>query len=75
MKDNKSHFCVQLIRALFTRLSGKKAIDFPEPLPIKSYGTVSLDESSLLLDAVAQLYPGDGIFSQFPQRMENYDQA
>ncbi len=56
-------------------MSGKKPIDFPEPLPILGYGKVSLDHVVSLRDALPELYPGDGILSEFPERMENYDQA
>lgn len=66
---------MQLIRDLFTEMSGRDPIDFPEPLPIKAYGSVSLDDYVPLLEALPQLYPGDGIASALPERMENYDQA
>lgn len=50
-------------------------MDFPKPLPILSYGKVSLDKALSMRDALAQLHPGDGIVSDVPQRMENYNQA
>lgn len=66
---------LQLIQELFSKASGQSPIDFPEPLPIKAYGKVALDQSVPLLAATAALYPGDGIVSDKPERMENYDQA
>ena len=38
-------------------------------------GGVNLPDSVPLLDALPQLYPGDAIISEKPERMENYDQA
>jgi hypothetical protein len=66
---------MQLIRDLFRKASGVEPIDFPEPLPISAYGRVSLQDSLSLLKALPQLYSGDGIISEKPQRMENYDQS
>ena len=66
---------MQLIRDLFAKASGVKPIDFPKPLPLQGYGRVNLPDSVPLLDALPQLYPGDGIISEKPERMENYDQA
>ena len=66
---------LQLIRDLFTKMSGKAPIDFPKPLPLIGYGKVSLGDSISLMDALPELYPGDGIVSEKPERMENYDQA
>lgn len=66
---------LQLIRDLFIEMSGQDPIEFPEPLPIKAYGSVRLNDFVPLLDALPQLYPGEGIASAAPERMENYDQA
>ena len=66
---------MQLIRDLFTKMSGKAPIDFPKPLPLVDYGKVSLVDSISLMNALPELYPGDGIVSEKPERMENYDQA
>lgn len=66
---------MQLIRDLFHKASGKEPIEFPKPIPLLDYGKVSLDASISLLDALAEVYPGDGIPAEQPSRMENYDQA
>ena len=67
--------CLQLIRDLFAKTSGRQPITFPRPLPLLGYGKVRLDKAVPLLKALEDLYPGDGIVSELPQRMEQYDQA
>ena len=66
---------MQLIRDLFTKTSGKQPIDFPKPLPILDYGRVPLTEAISLVEALPQLFPGGGIKSEYPERMENYNQT
>lgn len=66
---------MQAIRKVFVNASGRVPIDLPEPIPVKDYGIVELTETVNLLDALQDLYPGSGIYSDNPERRENYNQS
>ena len=48
----------------------------PPPRPrIVAYGNVALTQQGALLDHIAELFPGKGIYSQAPQPMEDYGEG
>ena len=48
----------------------------PPPAPrIVAYGNVALTQQGTLLDHIAELFPGKGIYSQVPQPMEDYGEG
>lgn len=65
----------QAIRAVIKEHLGKKLPSPPPPNPTAAYGTYTVQEAVGLLEALPYLFPGDGIFSQYPDVMENYGQG
>ena len=66
---------LQMLRAAISRHTGQKEAPWPKDLPTASYGTVELNRSVGLIEAVARLFPGEGIASKQPKNMEDYDQV
>ncbi|KAK9809058.1 hypothetical protein WJX72_008691 [[Myrmecia] bisecta] len=68
--DNK----FQILRDVIKKHTG---VEPPAPLPpppVHAYGKVDLSEAVSLLEALPQLYPGDGIITDKPDIMEEYGQ-
>lgn len=65
----------EMIRAAVQHHTGADLPDSPPPPTIKAYGTVDLKQSVPLLEALPQLWPGDGIISKRPLPMEEYGQG
>ena len=66
---------LQMIRDAVKQHTGAEPPDSPPPPNIKAYGQVDLKQSVPLLDALPQLWPGDGIASRWPLPMEEYGQG
>jgi beta-galactosidase len=64
-----------MLRAAISEHTGQNEAPWPANLPTASYGAVSLDRSVSVMDAVASLFPGEGIVSKQPKIMEEYDQG
>jgi len=66
---------MQMIREAVKRHTGSEPPASPPPPTIKAYGQVDLQQSVPLLEALPQLWPGDGIISRRPLPMEEYGQG
>ena len=66
---------MQMIRDAVKAHTGVEPPDSPPPPTIKAYGQVDLKQSVPLLEALPQLWPGDGIISKRPLPMEEYGQG
>lgn len=66
---------MQLIRDLIEKHTGVTPPELPPPPVIKEYGSVQMEESAVLLDQLDELFPGDGIASDYPDVMEEYGQS
>lgn len=64
-----------MLRAAIASHTGIKEAEWPQNIPTAMYGTVNMTEAVPLLTAVARLFPGDGIPSEQPKNMEEYDQG
>ncbi|KAL3131686.1 hypothetical protein ABBQ38_007978 [Trebouxia sp. C0009 RCD-2024] len=65
----------QMIQDAVKAHTGVDPPDSPPPPTIKAYGQVDLKQSVPLLEALPQLWPGDGIISRRPLPMEEYGQG
>ncbi|DBB15766.1 TPA: hypothetical protein ACH3X3_003968 [Trebouxia sp. C0006] len=65
----------EMIREAVKRHTGSEPPASPPPPTIKAYGQVDLQQSVPLLEALPQLWPGDGIISRRPLPMEEYGQG
>ena len=64
-----------MIREAVKKHTGVEPAESPPPPTIKAYGQVDLKQSMPLLEALPQLWPGDGIVSRRPLPMEEYGQG
>ena len=63
-----------MIREAIADHTGNALPELPAPPPARAYGSVELNESAVLIEALSALYPGDGIPSFKPATMESYGQ-
>lgn len=66
---------MQMIRNALKKHMGSELPKSPPPPTIKAYGQVDLKQSVSLLEALPQLWPGEGIISRRPLPMEEYGQG
>ncbi|KAL0019729.1 hypothetical protein WJX77_006458 [Trebouxia sp. C0004] len=65
----------EMIRDAVKKHMGSEPPASPPPPTMKAYGQVDLQQSVPLLEALPQLWPGDGIISRRPLPMEEYGQG
>jgi beta-galactosidase len=65
----------QAIRGALMKHTGVTPPELPAPIPVKDYGEVALAQSALLLEQLAELFPGDGVEAEQPDIMEEYGQS
>ncbi len=64
-----------MLRKAISQHTGEKEGAWPPDIPTADYGTVNMSSSLPLLEAVPQLWPGEGIATDSPKNMEEYNQG
>lgn len=66
---------LQMLRKAISEHTGEKERPWPKDVPTADYGGVNMSSSLPLLDAVKFLFPGEGIATDSPTNMEEYNQG
>ena len=64
-----------MLRQAISKHTGEKEREWPKDIPTADYGEVNMTNSLPLLDAVPHLFPGEGIATDSPKNMEEYNQG
>ena len=64
-----------MLRKAISEHTGEKERNWPEAIPTANYGGINMSDSLPLLEAVQHLFPGEGIATDSPKNMEEYNQG
>ena len=64
-----------MLRKAISEHTGEKEREWPKDIPTADYGEVTMTTSMTLLEAVPYLFPGEGIATDSPTNMEEYNQG